>query len=230
MPHRVLVVEDEIGLRVAVQDSLNIAGYEVETADDGQRALELASQGRFDLIVLDLLLPQKDGMEVCKELRSAGIDTPVVMLTVKSDLEDRIRGFAMGADDYVTKPFDHMELIARIRAVLRRTLPLSDNKASDVHAFGDVLVDTTRAAVWRANKRLALSAKEYQLLLYFVTHPRQTLTRALLMKAIWYRKLEPGTRIVDVHVGWLRRKIEEDPAHPSRIRTIYGQGYQFAAD
>ena len=227
MPHRVLVVEDEVGIRIAVADSLRIAGYKVETVDDGEAALEVASTGGFDLIVLDVLLPAKDGYDVCSELRRDGIDTPVLMLTVKSDLEDRMRGFAVGADDYLTKPFESMELIARIRAVLRRATPISAEEDLHFFEFGDIRIDTKRAAVWRSNERVLLSMKEYELLRYFVRHPDETLERDHLLKELWKEKPESATRTVDVHIGWLRKKIEDDPSNPRWIRTVYGKGYEF---
>ncbi len=230
MPYRVLLVEDEIGIRVAIADSLEIAGYEVDSADDGEAALELSSKGGFDLIVLDVILPLKDGFDVCKELRSNGIDTPVLMLTVRSELEDRMRGFAAGADDYLTKPFEPMELLARIRAILRRTMPKAVDGSQEMYEFGLIRIDTKRAAVWRANERVLLSMKEYELLRYFVRHPDETLGRRRLLKEIWKSKPDSSTRTVDVHVGWLRRKIEDDPTNPRWIRTVYGKGYEFIPD
>ena len=225
--HSVLLVEDEIGIRVAIEDSLRIAGYVVAVAEDGEAALELARKGDFDAIILDVLLPKKDGVEVCEELRGMGIDTPVLMLTVKSELEDRMRGFAVGADDYLTKPFQVMELIARIRAIVRRIHPPA---STDSYEFGDVRLDPKRAAAWRRGQRIQLSMKEYELLHYFVTHPDETLERQRLLKEIWKHKPQDATRTVDVHVGWLRGKIEEDPSRPRWIRTVYGKGYEFVPD
>ena len=230
MPNRVLLVEDEIGLRVGLEDSLRIAGYEVETADDGEEALRRASLGGFDAILLDLILPLKDGLTVCQELRSNGIDTPVLMLTAKSQLEDRLRGFAVGADDYLIKPVEVMEMLARIRAVLHRSSSSGGDGSRPVHEFGDLRVDSRHAAVWRADARLSLSEQEYKLLQYLVTHPNETLTRQHLLKELW--DSHPGglSRTVDVHVNWLRRKIEADPKNPRWIRTVYGKGYKFVPD
>ena len=230
MLHRVLLVEDEIGIRIGLEDSLCVAGYDVETADDGEAAMQLASQGGFDVIVLDLILPVKDGIEVCRELRNQGIDTPVLMLTAKTQLQARLRGFAVGADDYLAKPFEVLELLARIRALLRRSMPSTDETASHVHAFGDLRVDSKHATVWRANERLRLSVKEYKLLHYFVTHPAETLARRRLLNEVWKYQPKTPTRTVDVHVGWLRRKIENDPGNPRWIRTVYGKGYEFVPD
>lgn len=227
VPPRLLLVDDELGIRVAVEDSLRIAGFVVEAAEDGAAALDLARQGGFDAIILDVLMPKKDGIEVCGELRSMGVMTPVLMLTVKSELKDRMRGFAVGADDYLTKPFEVMELIARIRAILRRTEPAPQ---LEVYGFGDVRLDSRRAAVWRDGERIQLSAKEYQLLHYFVTHPDETLARQRLLNEIWKHKPLTATRTVDVHVGWLRSKIEADPSRPRWIRTVYGKGYEFVPE
>lgn len=227
MPYSVLLVEDEVGIRVGLQDSLQLAGFEVETAEDGEQALRLAVQGGFDVIVLDLILPIKDGIEVCEELRARDIDTPIVMLTARVQLEERLRGFAVGADDYLTKPFDVLELLARIRAVLRRTQTVPGDAKSQSFEFGNLRLDARQATVWRAGERLRLSMKEYELLLYFVTHPSQTLSRDRLLRDVWNYDEKKASRTVDVHVGWLRRKIEDDPAHPRWIRTVYGKGYEF---
>ncbi len=227
--HRLLVVEDEIGIQVALEDNLRIAGYDVEIAADGEEAVRVASDGGFDLIVLDILLPSKDGFAVCSDLRGKGIDTPIVMLTVKSQQEDKIRGFAVGADDYLPKPLDIMELIARIRAVLRRSMPRVP-EVKDALGFGEIRVSTDAPAVWRNDERIPLSSKEYELLLYFVNHPNEILGRARLLKAIWRHKPQSETRTVDVHIGWLRKKIEADPSNPRWIQTVYGKGYVFVPE
>ncbi|MCY4596694.1 MAG: response regulator transcription factor [Bryobacterales bacterium] len=154
---RVLVVEDEIGLRVGLEASLRIAGCEVATAADGEAALRHASQGEFDVIVLDLILPGKDGLEVCRELRANNVETPVVMLSARAETDDRLQGFSVGADDYLTKPFEVMELLARMRAVMKRALAPVGSHATEVLEFGDVRVDKTRAAVWRGDLAIAHS-------------------------------------------------------------------------
>ena len=230
MPYRVLLVEDEIGMRIGLEDSLRIVGYEVETAEDGEEAFRLGSQGGYDAIVLDLILPLKDGVTVCQELRGKGIDTPVLMLTAKSQLEDRLRGFAVGADDYLVKPIEVMELLARIRAVLRRSSSLGAERALGVFEFGDVKVDANRSIVRRGSERLTLSDKEYKLLHFLVTHPSETIPRDRLLEEIWNYPPGGRTRTVDVHVNWLRSKIEDDPKNPRWIRTVYGRGYQFIPD
>ena len=229
-PVRLLVVEDEAGISLGIEDSLRVAGYVVETADDGEEALQRASEGGFDAIILDLILPLMDGVQVCQELRKRGTDTPILMLTARTALKDRLRGFAVGADDYLTKPFEALELLARIRAILHRTALRTDKGDSQVHSFGDVRVHTTHGTVWRAAERLELSAKEYDLLHYFVTHPRESLSRQRLLEEVWKSESESQSRTVDVHVGWLRKKIGDDPGSPRWIRTVYGKGYEFVPD
>ena len=230
MPHRVLLVEDEIGMRIGLEDNLRIAGYEVETAEDGEQALQRALQGRFDAILLDLILPVKDGLAVCQELRGKGIDTPVLMLTAKSQLEERLRGFAVGADDYLVKPFDFMELLARIRVALRRSLSSGGGRTESLYEFGDVQVDAKRAMALRGSERLPLTEKEYKLLHYFVTHPSETIPRNRLLEEVWGSPPGSPTRTVDVHINWLRGKIEDDPQNPRWIRSVYGEGYKFIPD
>ena len=229
MAQRLLLVEDEVGVRVPLADSLRVAGYEVDTVEDGESALLAAPDGGFDLILLDLLLPDKDGVAICQELRSNGVDTPVLMLTVKGGLEDRVRGFAAGADDYVAKPFEFVELLARIRAIVRRSQSSSpaDFSADQVYEFGDVRVDTKQAAVWRVNERVALSSMEYELLRYFLMHPGEILARSRLLEDVWLAQPKAESRTVDVHITGLRKKIEDNPAHPRWIRTVRGKGYRF---
>ena len=232
MGQRLLLVEDEIGVRVPLADSLRVAGYEVDAVEDGESALLAAPDGGFDLIVLDLLLPDKDGVAVCQELRRNGVDTPVLMLTVKGGLEDRVRGFAAGADDYVAKPFEFVELLARIRAIVRRSQSASpaDFGADQVYEFGDVRVDTKQAAVWRSDDRVVLSSMEYELLRYFLMHPGEILSRSRLLKDVWMAQPKAESRTVDVHITGLRKKIETNPAHPRWIRTVRGKGYRFLSE
>ena len=229
MPQRLLLVEDEIGIRVPLADSLRVAGYEVEAVEDGESALRTAPTGGFDLIVLDVLLPDKDGVAVCAELRHKAVNTPVLMLTVKGELEDRVKGFAAGADDYVCKPFEFVELLARIKAIVRRSQNPAppDCRAEHVYEFGDVRVDTKRAVVWRSNERILLSAMEYELLRYFLTHAGEILPRSRLLQDVWMAQPKAESRTVDVHVTGLRKKIEENPGHPRWIRTVRGKGYRF---
>ena len=230
MSFRLLVVEDETSIRVGLEDCLRASGYEVESVGDGQTALQRASSGGIDAILLDLILPLKDGLDVCAELRSNGIETPVVMLTARTQLEDTLRGFAAGADDYLTKPFEVLELLARIRAIERRSRQRAAEKAAPIIAFGTILVDTVRASVWRTSERVRLSTTEYALLHYFVTHPGETLSRERLLREVWKSEMETSTRTVDMYVAYVRKKIGDDPTNPRWIRTVYGQGYEFVPD
>ena len=226
-PYRVFVVEDDVEVRVAVEASLRIAGWEVATAADGEAATSLASEGGFDVIVLDSMLPLKDGLAVCEELRTKKVTTPIVLLTAKAKVEDRLQGFAAGADDCLSKPFEVMELLARIRAVLRRTLRPSDALASRVIEFGDVRVDTASSAVWRGNERVRLSMMEYALLQFLVRHPSEVMDRRRILDEVWNSNPEVRPRIVDVHIKWLRKKIGDDKDGHRYIRTVHGKGYSF---
>lgn len=227
---RILVVEDEIGLRVGLEASLRIAGCDVATATDGEAALRLVSQGEFDVIVLDLILPDKDGLDICQELRANNVHTPVVMLSARGETEDRLQGFAVGADDYLTKPFEVMELLARIRAVMRRTLAPPGAPVAQAYEFGDVRVDTTNAAVWRGNERLRLSMMEYALLQFFVRHPNEVIPRRRILDEVWNSDPEIGPRTVDVHIASLRKKIGDDKPNSHWIRTVRGKGYSFVPE
>jgi DNA-binding response OmpR family regulator len=221
------VAEEEAKVRVGLEASLRIAGHDVATAADGEEALRMASQGRFDIIVLDSMLPLKDGIAVCEELRANDIRTPVVMLTARTQAEDMLQGFAAGADDYITKPFEAMELLARISAIMRRTLAAPEGSGSEVHQFGEVRVDIGNAAVWRGEQRLRLSMMEYALLQYFVRHPAEVLDRRRILDEVWGSDPEIGPRTVDVHVAWLRKKLGDNQDRPRWIRTVHGKGYTF---
>lgn len=227
MSYRLLVVEDEIGIRVPLADSLRVAGYDVATAEDGESAMQVVPKGGFDLIVLDVLLPDMDGIAVCQKLRENGVETPVLMLTVKGGLEDRVRGFAAGADDYMGKPFEFVELLARIKAIVRRSRISEPAGSSSEHAFGDIRVDMARAVVLRGEERIVLSAMEYELLRYFLKHPGEILPRSRLLQDVWLAQPKSESRTIDVHITSLRRKIEKNPAHPRWIRTVRGRGYRF---
>jgi two-component system alkaline phosphatase synthesis response regulator PhoP len=226
MAARILVVEDEPGLRLALTDRLAAEGYSVESAGDGESGLARAGAERFDLILLDVMLPKKSGFDVCRDLRQLGNDTPVLMLTARTQVADRVVGLKLGADDYVVKPFEVVELLARIEARLRRpgargaTLP-------DRYRFGEVEIDFRRATATRAGQPVELSAKEYQLLRYFIEHREEVLSRNTLLDEVWGYDAMPTTRTVDVHVAWLRRKIETNPRHPEYILTLHGLGYKF---
>lgn len=230
MSYSVLVVEDDAGIRLGLEDSLRIAGYEVHTAGDGAAGLDRALQGGLDAIVLDLMLPVMDGLDLCTELRKKGVDTPVLMLTAKTELGDILRGFSVGADDYLTKPFEALELLARIRAVLHRSCPPIDEKAAQRRVIGGLSLDTRNGFVWRDGQAVELSATERALLRYFVAHPDQTLTRNRILRDVWNSRLSESTRTVDAHVASLRRKLGDNPDRPRWIRTVFGEGYEFVPD
>lgn len=225
MTKSILLVEDEDGLRLTLEDRLRSEGYEVETAADGEEGFEKASNGSFDLVVLDLMLPKKSGIDVCRDLRQAGHDVPILMLTARSQTVDKVLGLKIGADDYLTKPFEMMELLARIEALLRRVS--SRQTPSAGYAFGEVQVDFRSTQVTRNGEQLNLSAKEFHLLKYLVEHRGETLSREQLLQEVWGYQSAPSTRTVDVHVAWLRQKLEDDPKNPKWIVTVHGMGYKF---
>src|SRR5918993_4176715 len=224
---RVLLVEDEPGLQLTLTDRLVAEGYTVETAADGDTAIRRGSGEPFDVIVLDVMLPGRDGFEVAKTLRQQGVATPILMLTARTQVIDRVVGLKLGADDYLTKPFDTMELLARLEALLRRA-PSHSGVTLDRYQFGEIVVDVRRAEVTRTGQPVELSAKEFQLLRYFIEHRGSTLSRESLLQHVWGYTAMPSTRTVDVHVAWLRQKLEPNPRVPQYILTVHGLGYKFA--
>jgi len=225
---RVLIVEDEPGLRLTLTDRLGSEGYEVETANDGEAGLARATSGGYDLIVLDVMLPRMNGFDVCRAARQRGVTTPILMLTARGQVVDRVVGLKLGADDYLTKPFEMMELLARIEARLRRAPPPATIDA-EAYRFGAIQVDFRKAEVTREGAAVNLSAREYQLLRYFIEHRGATISRDELLNQVWGYNAMPNTRTVDVHVAWLRQKIEPNPKHPQYILTAHGLGYRFVA-
>ncbi len=223
---RLLLIEDEPGLVLTLRDRFTREGYAVETSADGESGLERASREAFDLVLLDVMLPRMNGFDVLRELRKRGTETPVIMLTAKGQVVDKVVGLKLGADDYVTKPFEMVELLARIEAKLRRA-PATAHP-SEGYQFDDVRIDFRRAEVTKGGAPLELSAREFQLLKYFIEHRGATLTREELLNEVWGYNSMPSTRTVDVHVAWLRQKIEPNPRHPQYILTIHGMGYKFA--
>jgi two-component system alkaline phosphatase synthesis response regulator PhoP len=221
---RILIVDDEPEMVRGIQDNLRFEGYETLTAGDGEHALALASSEALDLIVLDLMLPGQSGWEVCRTLRQRGLDVPIIMLTARAEEADQVRGLELGADDYVTKPFSLRELLARIRAVLRRPGP---RRKAETYAWGDARLDPRSRRAWKAGREVGLTRKEFDLLHYFVEHPGETLTRERLLNEVWGYERFPTTRTVDTHVLRLRQKFETDPEHPAHILTVHGQGYRF---
>ena len=224
---RVLVIEDEAGLRLTLSDRLVSEGYAVETADDGAVGLERATREPYDLIVLDVMLPRMNGFDVCRAVRQRGVTTPILMLTARGQVVDKVVGLKLGADDYLTKPFETIELMARLEALLRR-VPSSPQPGGDAYRFGDVVVDFRRAEVRRGGQPIDLSAREFKLLRHFIEHRGATLSRDALLSEVWGYDEMPLTRTVDVHVAGLRQKIESNPKSPEYILTIHGLGYKFA--
>ncbi|WP_026975348.1 response regulator transcription factor [Alicyclobacillus contaminans] len=225
--HRVLIVDDEPSIRQLVQYNLSQAGFDVMTAESGAQVLPLVREQHPDLIVLDLMLPGLSGTEVCQQLRREGIDTPVIMLTAKDDEIDRILGLEMGADDYVTKPFSPRELVARIRAVLRRAS--SDGGRSedgDIYQVGTIRVDVRQYEVTVDGKPVDLTTREFELLAYLCRHVNRVLSRDQLLEHVWGYDFAGDTRIVDVHISHLREKIEQNPKSPEYIKTVRGIGYK----
>jgi two-component system alkaline phosphatase synthesis response regulator PhoP len=225
-PKRILLVEDEPGLRRRLCGRLAGEGHLVEQAGDGEAGLARALTEPFDLVVLDVLLPERSGFDVCRELRRRGVETPVIMLGSRGQVQDRVVGLRLGADDYLVKPFAMLELLARVEARLRREVPAARD-AAQVYRFGDIDVDFRKAEVLRAGQPVSLSAKEFQLLQYLVRQRGATLSRDELLNEVWGYDAMPSTRTVDVHVAWLRRKLEPSPRRPQYILTRHGLGYKF---
>ena len=223
MEESILLVEDESGLRATLSDRLRDEGYAVETAVDGEDGLEKASKSAFDLIVLDVMLPRLSGLDVCRELRKRGVATPILMLTVRNETVDKVVGLRIGADDYLTKPFDAAELLARIDALLRR---LSSRSDEGQYQFGTIRVDLGKSQVTREGKPVYLTGREFQLLRYFVERAGTIIPRDELLRAVWGYDSNTFTRTVDTHVRTIRQKLEEKPHWPTLILTISGVGYK----
>ncbi len=224
-PRRILLVEDEPGLVLTLTDRLRDEGYLVETAGDGETGLERAASERFDLVLLDVMLPRRNGFDMCRALRERDILTPVIMLTARGHVADKVSGLKLGADDYVTKPFEMVELLARIEAQLRRA-PFALS-AAGTYEFGSIRIDLRSAEVHRDGAEVELSAREFRLLCYLIEHRGATVSRDELLTEVWGYRAAPSTRTVDVHVAWLRQKIEPNPRHPQYLLTIHGLGYKF---
>jgi len=221
---RILVVEDEPGIALGLEDDLRLEGYEVEVAGDGITASRLARGGTYDLILLDVMLPGKDGFEVCRELRRAGLKTPILMLTAKAREAEKVMGFEVGADDYVTKPFGTRELRARIRALLRRA---AGGPQGDIYQFDDVEVDFSRGELRRDGQAIDLTPIEFRLLGTFVRARGRVLSREQLIEAGWGPDTYTSARIVDNHIASLRRKLGDDAADPRYLKNVRGLGYRF---
>nr|MBC7244190.1 response regulator transcription factor [Chloroflexota bacterium] len=229
---KILVVEDDPILLETLQYNLRRQGYSVITATDGMSAVELARRERPDVILLDVMIPKIDGFEVCRILRQE-MNIPILMLTARDEEIDKVVGLEVGADDYMTKPFSMRELLARVKALLRRVRLIREDMAMAAapdakrFVFGDLVLDLTRAELRRAGTIVPLKPKEYELLVFLARNRGRVLSRDLILERVWGWDFAGGTRTVDVHIRWLREKIEPDPAHPTRIVTVRGLGYRF---
>ncbi|HEX7831730.1 MAG TPA: response regulator transcription factor [Thermoanaerobaculia bacterium] len=226
MKRSILLVEDEESLILTLGDRLESEGYAVTFARDGEAALDVAVRNRFDAILLDVALPKKNGFDVCRDLRQRGVQTPVLMLTARGQVIDRVLGLKLGADDYVTKPFEMIELLARIEALLRRARTLTASSA-DAYSFGTIEADFRSAEVKRDGASIELSGLELKLLRYLVEHRGAVLTRDELLEKVWGYDATPVTRTVDVHIASLRQKLETNASRPEFILTVHGLGYKF---
>ena len=224
-PARILVVEDEPNMVAGLRDNFEFEGYEVITAGDGIEGLRRALEESPDLVILDVMMPKMSGLEVCKQLRAQRDSIPIIMLTARGQELDKVVGLELGADDYVTKPFSIRELLARVKAVLRRTAVVP--KHQDQHSFGNVEVDLKRHRVLRSGKAIDVSSKEFELLKYFICHSGETLSRDRLLEEVWGYENFPTTRTVDTHLVRLRQKLEPDPEQPQYFPTVHGTGYRF---
>ncbi len=228
MKTRILLIEDKAELVRALRDRLMSEGYAVETALDGVTGSERAAAEAFDLILLDVMLPERSGFDVCRDLRQRKISTPIIMLTARSQTFDKVLGLKIGADDYLTKPFDMQELLARIEVQLRRSASDSSPDATRSYQFGKICVDFYSAEITREGNKIELSAREFQLLRCLIQHRGKLCTRNQLLDEVWGTDVNVTIRTVDVHITWLRQKLEVNPRHPQYLLTVYGLGYKFA--
>ncbi|WP_309241960.1 response regulator transcription factor [Brevibacillus daliensis] len=227
---KILVVDDEVSISKLIQFNLEKAGYEVVTAFDGNQALAMVHEEKPDFIILDLMLPYMDGLDVCKTLRQERIETPILILTAKEDELDKILGLELGADDYITKPFSPREVVARVKAILRRYKAKPEQEKQQgterQYSFGDVIIYPEKYEVFQDNNRVELTPKEFELLHYLASNPGRVLTRDQLLNAVWNYDFVGDSRIVDVHISHLREKLEQDTKNPRYIKTVRGLGYK----
>ena len=231
MDKKVLIVEDERGMQLALQDRLKDEGYEVTVEGNGVRGEERARREQFQLIVLDVMLPGRDGFQICQNLRESSIQTPILMLTARNTTIDTVMGLRIGADDYLAKPFEMQVLVARVEALIRRSRSTSKTSLPDGarYQFGEFTLDTSTHQLLKDGDPVALSSQEYRLLRFFVEHPGRTIDRNELLNEVWGYDTETTTRTVDVHVSWLRQKLGEKQ-HPTRLLTVRGFGYRFVLE
>jgi two-component system alkaline phosphatase synthesis response regulator PhoP len=227
MNSRILLIEDEPGLVLTLSDLLQAEGYSVDQASDGITGLAKATGEPFDVIILDVMLPGKNGFDICREIRSSGSDVAILMLTAKTQIIDRVVGLKLGADDYLTKPFDPSELLARVEALLRRAR--KENLRPVLrYQFGAVQLDFEKAEALKNGVPVSLAGKEMQLLRYLIDHRGKVLSRDELLQEVWEYQSDVSTRTVDVHIAWLRQKLETNPQSPKHILTVRGSGYRFS--
>ena len=224
---KILLVEDEEGLILTLTDRLDSEGHQVISAVDGRDGLDKALGDDFDLFIFDVMLPRSSGFDLLRDVRQKGIETPVLMLTAKNETVDKVLGLKLGADDYLTKPFEMLELLARVEALLRRTSKSFVTNKRGIFSFENVDVDFGRAEVFKDDSPVELSAMEFKLLQYLVENEGQVHSRDDLLDAVWGYDAMPTTRTVDVHVSWLRQKLEVNPKRPRHIQTVHGLGYKF---
>jgi two-component system alkaline phosphatase synthesis response regulator PhoP len=226
---KVLIVEDDPAMSVALRDGFEYEGYAVTLAQDGEAGLRLATAELPDLILLDVMLPRITGLDVCKTLRGDGNRVPIIMLTARGQEIDKVLGLKLGADDYVTKPFGFMELMARVEAVLRRCASSAEAPPPqlETYRFGDVTLDFRAHEAWKGGKTIDLSPREFQLLGFFIQHRGEVVTREKLLDTVWDYNAIPFTRTVDMHIAKLRKKIEDNPADPRHVITVHRLGYKF---
>ncbi len=225
---QILLIEDEPGLVMTLTDRLESEGYGVMQAGDGAKGEQMARDRRVDLIILDVMLPRKGGFDVCRDLRNQGVSTPILMLTARGQINEKVVGLKLGADDYMTKPFDMLELLARIESLLRR--PVSYTGTASVlqtYSFGPVTVDFRSMEVTRDGEPMPISGREFQLLKYFIENRGTALSREAILNAVWGYDSMPNSRTIDTHVTWLRQKLEEHPRRPRYLLTVHGVGYKF---
>ena len=222
---RVLIIEDEPDMRKGLEDNLKFEGYETTSTGNGDEGLRIAERAQHDLIVLDLMLPGMDGMEICRRLKSQSIDTPIIMLTARGAESDRVLGLESGADDYITKPFSLRELLARVKAILRRSGEAT--RVPEVYNFGDIEINFERYEAKKKGQLVDMSPREFEILKLFAMHEGEIVTREMFLREVWGYDTAPTTRTVDNFVAKLRQRIEDDPEHPRHIVTVHRMGYKF---
>ena len=222
---KILIVEDEESILMGLEDNFKLEGYEVAGATDGLQGLSMAKERQYDLIILDIMLPKMDGYEVCKQLRQVGMKVPILMLTAKSQEIDKVLGLELGADDYVTKPFSPRELLARVKALLRRSRMMQEE--TEVYCFADVEIDFKKRQAVKKGKSVHMTALEFSLMHFLIKHQDRVLDRTTILDEVWGRDVYVLPKTVDTHIGHLRKKLEDDPANPKHIIGVRGSGYRF---